>query len=486
MQIPGFTVERTIGKGGMGTVYLATQESLERAVVLKTLNVADTETPQFFERFMNEGRIVASLRHPHIITVYDIGKADELLWISMEYVEGGDLKNRIVAPFPPLEALGIVAKVASALDLAHRKGIVHRDVKPANILFHQDGTPLLSDFGIAKQTQTDSELTSTGTILGSPYYMSPEQAEGMHVDGRTDIYSLGVIFYEMLTGQRPYQGDSAVKVILQHIQSPIPELPGEYGRFTSLLNRMMAKDRDLRFPDAAILVREVAKLQRAENRSLGITQETQRGDASVTGQRRVEHSSIQAYASVARDRTVKMLLFLLALMSASFVALYAYSESLKTPTLVVTRPLPDPAHMLPAQVGPSMPSANTAANPANTPEPLRDDVVKALEWLAENSLKTGRLTAPPADNAHYYYQRLLALDPGNKTGLRGFSDIAEQYVVLAEQEFARKNYERAQELIRQGLQVQPGNEGLLTLQGFIVNRDKSLWERIAAFVLGEK
>jgi serine/threonine-protein kinase PpkA len=149
--------------------------------------------------------------------------------------------------------------VSSALACAHNEGIVHRDVKPANILFRSDCTALLGDFGIAKQTSVDRELTSTGTILGSPFYMSPEQAEGQQVDGRADIYSLGVILYDMLTGNRPYQGDSAVKVILQHLQQPVPVLPGDLSRFQPLLNRMMAKDRDLRVQQAQAGITAIAE-----------------------------------------------------------------------------------------------------------------------------------------------------------------------------------------------------------------------------------
>ena len=161
MEVSGFKIKRTIGKGGMGTVYLATQESLGRDVCLKTMNAARSESTEYFERFLNEGRIVVGLRHPHIITIYDIGASDDVVYIAMEYVDGGDLKERLYAPLEPLDALDIVIRVGSALDLAHQSGIIHRDVKPANILFRANGDPLLSDFGIAKQMRIDAELTST-------------------------------------------------------------------------------------------------------------------------------------------------------------------------------------------------------------------------------------------------------------------------------------------------------------------------------------
>jgi serine/threonine-protein kinase PpkA len=261
VEIPGFEVKRTIGRGGMATVYLAIQQSLDREVVLKTLDTTNDESGDFFERFLKEGRIVASLRHPHIVTIFDIGTADDVVYISMEYVDGGDLRAKIENRLAPVRALDLVSKIAQALAYAHKNDIIHRDVKPANILFHSDGTPLLSDFGIAKEQKVDKELTSTGTILGSPFYMSPEQAEGLTVDGRTDIYSLGVIFYEMLTGEKPYEGDSAIKVIMKHIQSPVPTLPPQLDQFQPLLNKMMAKNREQRVATAEELVEEVEELR---------------------------------------------------------------------------------------------------------------------------------------------------------------------------------------------------------------------------------
>jgi serine/threonine-protein kinase PpkA len=160
--IPGYRVEGLIGSGGMASVYLAIQESLERPVALKVLD--DPESAEYQERFLNEGRIIASLTHSNIVTVHDIGVASRHLYISMEYVEGGDLRRRIRTGMSPVEAFAIVERIGSALELAHDRGVVHRDVKPANILFRPDGTPLLADFGIAKDHHSDSGLTMDGRI----------------------------------------------------------------------------------------------------------------------------------------------------------------------------------------------------------------------------------------------------------------------------------------------------------------------------------
>lgn len=273
MRVPGFDIKRTIGKGGMATIYLAMQESLSRIVALKTV---DTSHPLLdrppkatiapgdvrpVERLIEEARIAASLTHPNIVSVYDIGATDDLLYIAMEYLEGGDLTVRYGYELNVETALDIVLQIARALSCAHQRGIVHRDVKPSNILFRGDGTPVLSDFGIAKSQSAEASLTATGTILGSPFYMSPEQAQGNPVDHRADLYNLGIVFYEMLTGHPPYQGKSPLGLIMQHIEAPIPTFPPELESLQPILARTLAKEPEDRFPDAASLVRGIEELQ---------------------------------------------------------------------------------------------------------------------------------------------------------------------------------------------------------------------------------
>ncbi|NIR30431.1 MAG: serine/threonine protein kinase [Gammaproteobacteria bacterium] len=497
MKIPGFQIQETIGAGGMATVYLALQESLGRSVVLKTLHKADAPSESYAERFLNEARIIAALRHPHIITIYDVGTTDELLYIAMEYVDGGDLGARIRAGLEPSEALDIVAKIASALQCAHCEGVIHRDVKPANILFRHDGTPVLSDFGIAKQITVDSELTATGTIVGSPVYMSPEQAEGTPLDVRTDIYSLGIIFYEMLTGRRAYPGDSAIKIILQHLQGPIPTLPKELERFQSFLERMAAKDREQRFGDAAAVVAAAQKLQREE-----LTRHTPPSpprmvatpDGPTAAIATVEGQTVVVPLAQPERKRLRALLSSLALFGAGLATFYVYTETLKIPGIV--RLQPEVVETSPTEIASRLVEQSLAhtTQPANlnrahgtipsTPEPLRRDVMQALIWLARNSLKDDRLTHPPADNAHYYYSRLLALDPGNEQALRGFHRIAERYAVLAEQEYAHRRYKKAQAYVTIGLQVQPDHDGLHTLQSLIDERDRSWFEGLIEFVSG--
>ena len=253
MFIPGYKLERKLGQGGMAVVYLAIQESLQRPVALKVLNPAFSDTPAFSERFLNEGQILASLRHSNIITIHDIGVVGDLHYISMEYVEGSDLRAKIKQGISPEHALTHVSTIASCLATAHVKNIVHRDIKPANILFRSDDTLLLTDFGIAKRMD-GQDITEVGTTLGSPSYLSPEQAQSKEVDGRSDIYSVGVIAYEMLTGNKPYRGATDIDTIVMHINEPVPRLPEHLGMYQPLLDRMLAKQPQERFANAADIV----------------------------------------------------------------------------------------------------------------------------------------------------------------------------------------------------------------------------------------
>lgn len=472
MEVSGFKIKRTIGQGGMGTVYLATQESLGRDVCLKTMNASRSESTEYFERFLNEGRIVAGLRHPHIITIYDIGASDDVVYIAMEYVDGGDLKSRLYAPLPPLEALDIIIRIGSALDLAHSEGIIHRDVKPANILFRTNGDPLLTDFGIAKQMTLDAELTSTGTILGSPFYMSPEQSEGLVVDGRADIYSLGIIFYEMLTGERPYVGDSPIKIIMQHLQKPIPALAQDLARFQPLLDRMLCKDRAGRFPDAASMVDYLLDIYDREAAAAGA--------APAAGPSEPKRGGARTHLS---KRGIVLGAAGVVCLAVGFTGIYLYSESLKQTDIVVRRAAASPP-ALSSEGLETVSGIGTASRKLPTESSgkniKRADVTKALRWLGQNSLQHDQLTSPPADNAYYYFSRLLALDPGNQSARDGFAQIAERYVALAERQYAAGNILQAQVYITLGLQVSPRHEGLLALESIIHDQKRSFWESLAS------
>ena len=254
MKIPGYIVGQRIAKGGMSNIYSALQRSLRRRVVIKVNRM--TEDPKNAVRFIYEGRLLASIQHRNVITVYDVGDVDNRHYLSMEFLRGGSLAHRMKSPLTLEQTLDILEPIARCLDFVHEKSIIHRDIKPSNILFHEDGTPKLIDFGIAKSLKRDKKLTLSGDTLGSPHYLSPEQAEGRDVDGRSDIYSLGVIFFEMLTGHKPYDGNNHIDTIVKHLTNPVPLLPEELSVFQPLVDHMLAKDPDHRFSTAG----EVADL----------------------------------------------------------------------------------------------------------------------------------------------------------------------------------------------------------------------------------
>ncbi|MEM9301237.1 MAG: protein kinase [Pseudomonadota bacterium] len=262
LDIPGYSIDRQLGRGGMATVYLALQQSVERRVALKVMSPVLLVDPTFAERFSREARIAANLYHPHIVAVHDVGVHDEQPYIAMEYLSGGDLAGRIAAdkvdvPF----AIRVVREIAAALDYAHEKGFVHRDVKPENILFRDDLTAVLTDFGIARAVNSSTQMTRTGAVIGTPQYMSPEQARGKDLDGRSDLYGLGIVFYELLTGGTPFRGNDSVAVGIQHVTEPVPPLPRHLDFIQPVLDRFLAKHPDDRFQIGKAAVGELKALE---------------------------------------------------------------------------------------------------------------------------------------------------------------------------------------------------------------------------------
>jgi len=465
MEIPGYEVRHRIGEGGMATAYLAVQTSLGRKVVLKVLDSTRQETKEGVERFLNEARLIASFHHPHIVTIYDIGIADDAVFMSMEYVEGGDLKSRLAnSIFTPSSALDVLYKIAGALDLAHRNGIVHRDVKPGNILFRLDGTPLLGDFGIAKHMQDDLDLTSTGIFLGSPNYMAPEQAEAGPIDGRADIYALGVILYEMLTGMKPYAADSVVDIIVQHKQAPIPTLPEGLDGYQEMLELMMAKKRKDRFRDCASLMQYIDQLGER-----GLVKSTadlhQHPDLDVTSSEdeiRIDTLEGTGRGADRRRSPVQVTLLVLLIIASSVFGGVMVAANRFEAAQNRIRSAPEQAvpESLVARPPPALPSPDSGS----AGEPSSAEVKRALVWLAEQSLEEFRLTAPPRDNAYYYYSRLARLEPGSEVAREGLLRIAERFAMLAERELANGNTGQASSYIEIGLQIDPGNQALQQLE----------------------
>jgi serine/threonine protein kinase/formylglycine-generating enzyme required for sulfatase activity len=248
--IPGYRVVRELGEGGMATVYLAIQLSLGRPVAIKVLAAERTPSEELVTRFEHEARTIARLDHPHIVSIFDVGRTStSQLYYSMPYLPNGDLASRDLRDDPAM-VFAVMRALGEALDYAHDQGIVHRDVKPENVLFDKLNRPLLADFGIALTTRGKIRVTAEGTALGSVGYMSPEQSRGQASDGRSDIYSLGVVCYEMLTGELPYPGDDGLSVALAHVEKPVPRLPSAQRHWQPLIDKTMAKQPSQRFQNA--------------------------------------------------------------------------------------------------------------------------------------------------------------------------------------------------------------------------------------------
>lgn len=267
IQIPGYTIARELGKGGMATVYLAIQESFGRQVALKVMAPHLAAEPGFAARFDSEAKMVASLSHPNIVTVYDVGSFNNFHYLAMEYHTGGDLSDRIGRQdITPQQALKITKELADALGMAHSRGVVHRDIKPDNVLFraHNDDA-ILTDFGIARNMQAESNLTQIGSTVGTPKYMSPEQARGLPVDGRADLYSLGVMLYEMLVGKPPFSASDSISLAIKHCQEPVPRLPEYLHKYQQVVDRLLAKEVKNRFQNGVEVMAAIDNLLNAGN-----------------------------------------------------------------------------------------------------------------------------------------------------------------------------------------------------------------------------
>ena len=250
-EISGYQLEREIGVGGMARVYLAVHIALDRRVAMKVMAPALVADPAFSKRFLREARTLAGLTHPNIVAVYDVGATDALLhYFAMQHLENGDMSARIKRGIPETEVVRIVSVIAKALGFAHQHGVIHRDVTPGNIMFDSANNPVLTDFGIARSEHGSTRITQTGVSIGTSSYMSPEQARGGEIDQRSDLYSLGALTFETLTGHPPYKGGDGFAVAYAHVFEPIPRLPAYVSHWQSFIDKVLAKDPNERFDNA--------------------------------------------------------------------------------------------------------------------------------------------------------------------------------------------------------------------------------------------
>lgn len=517
LEIPGYRVHGQLGKGGMAEVFLATQESLSRKVAIKVLRSAEDET--FSQRFTKEAHIVASLNHPSIITIYDIDRlADGRYYLAMEFLPGGDLARHKGELFAPERALQIVRQIASGLAVVHDRGLVHRDVKPANVLFRGDGTAVLTDFGVAKDLDIDSELTQFGVAVGSPAYSSPEQAQCQPLDARSDIYSLGVILLEMLTGSNPFRGGNYTQTVVNHVQME-PPLPDSLGAFRNVLARMLAKKPDERFTDCrALLVAldevELSDLEETQIRpalalpepaapavppmprkrrsampllvvlsvlvligtltSAGLYIQQQRQIETLLGQAEQRFAAGQL-VEPAQDSAEYYFNQILAIDDDSSEAL-AGLQRIREARIKVFTDLAEQRLADGLLTEPSEDSADFYYRQALAIDPqhagaldglhrvLQARIARYLD-LAEQSIADKRLLLPEEDSAVYYYRQILGWAPESAEALAGLNRVALLYRDLANAAYRRSDFPAALAMIERGLQAEPQNPELLQMQG---------------------
>jgi serine/threonine-protein kinase PpkA len=264
--IPGYRVISELGNGGTATVYLAVQESLGRKVALKVSNQPSGDASAV-ERFLREAKIMSQLSHPYIVAVHEVGRAGVRHYIAMEYLGGGNLRHRIRSrDISVSDAVRIIAQITQALDFAHDKGFLHRDIKPGNILFRHDGSAVLTDFGIARATSPSSlrsalPASASTTVVGTPRYMSPEQAKGKALDRRSDLYAIGVLLFELLTGKVPFDGDDALDIGIKHLKARVPTLPPALTVYQAVVEKLLAKDPDQRYQRGQPFIEALYRVQ---------------------------------------------------------------------------------------------------------------------------------------------------------------------------------------------------------------------------------
>jgi len=495
IDIPGYVVRRELGAGGMASVHLAVQTSLEREVALKVMSPVLAADPTFSKRFLQEARMLASLAHPNIVQVYDVGVTPtQINYFSMQYLPGGDFGQRVRIGLPEKDLLRVLEGVANALGYAHQRGYVHRDVAPGNILFDLNDTPVLTDFGIARAVSPAARITSAGISIGTSHYMSPEQARGSDVDARSDLYGLGVLTWFGLTGKPPFEGADGFAVSYAHVFEPIPRLPAANAHWQGLIDKALAKDPAERFQTADEFI---AALGRIEVRTASLLATAAEAEAPTRIMKRENLAAAAARAQQAEAPTrigalppiddalraqipetavddtpvtrkwlpialaivgsvlvvaVGIALFLGREPASSPPAKSAQADPVKTPMPTRPPPVNEPTPATPAPVPVVTESADDGVSvPVSDEEidfseeldlgalPTVVDPVVELVRLARADLAAQRLTNPPRNNAFERFSLALRIDPKSRPATQGVIDTATAYVELAGKSLATGN-----------------------------------------------
>ncbi len=470
MDIPGYKIIRELGRGGMAIVYLAEHEKFGREVALKVMSAALGDDESFQTRFLREARTLAKTSHPNIVTVYDVDVHEGNYYFSMEFHTGGDLKDRLREGLSPADALRITREMASALGRAHECGIIHRDIKPGNILFARDGRAILTDFGIARNYDAETQLTQLGTMVGTPRYMSPEQARGMALEGPSDLYSLGIVLYEMLAGVPPFQAEDAIALGIKHVSEPPPPLPDDLVEYQPLVERLLAKEPQDRPASGDSLAQDIAEIERTLPPSSRIVRQLHApiqspNEATLVSEPRpartpeanldLTQPSPVPVAEQEPTPSSKKLLWAGAALATVALAGGAYflQPSGDTPRPVVTASAP----------------AAVQSNPDS-------DVARWLRRAGE-ALAADQLMTPENDNAVLWFQRVLTLRPDNPAARAGLDRVAERYVELGEQKLKRRDTDSARLYAERARKLAPTAAGLTELENKLARAEADNTQR---------
>ena len=498
--IAGYNVLKLLAKGGMSAIYLAEQQSLQRKVVLKFLNPKLDDIVK--KRFIDEGQIIASLKHPNIITVFDVVSVGQHNFIAMEYLPEGDLEERLKTKLDTFCALNIISKISDALHVVHKQGIIHGDIKPANILFRDSGCPLLTDFGISHKIEPKKEVDlSSDDLYASPTYASPELIQGKPFDYRTDLYSLGIMLYEMLLGEKPYTGDTEIETIANSIQKPIPILPEPFKELQPLLESLLAKSPDDRLSDAKLVTRFINQYLTDHPDLTKQTSDTQLIDTDVV----IEYIAKNKEKNNKKEKSNHFSFLILSLILLLLILLNKetlWNEYISTIAPVNSSPLKVVIPPAVSNIEDQERQINTEFKVDKQEEATEQELLEQQQILKQkneelaqvkkelanqkkltrqkqlnkkrtvshllkngkNSLKKYQLTTPLNDNALYYFQKVLEIDKNNSAAKKGIEDVVYRYEVLARSELDKYNYQKAQSFISSGLSIEPKNERLIALQ----------------------
>ena len=410
IEIPGYTlVKKTpLGEGGFAKVYLAKHSALQLNVALKVMDSKLADDDDFCKRFLLEARTCANLgNHPNIINIFDVGRIEDSYYIAMQYLSGPNLRDILDSGEPYNHPLELIRPIVDALGYAHENGVVHRDVKPANILFDEAGRAMLADFGIAKSLNEHTQLTMAGAAIGTAAYMSPEQAKGLpNIDGRSDLYAIGVLLFEILTGGRPYQSTDQMGLMLQHVNDPIPQLPESEIAYQPLISRLMAKEPDDRYQDHKAVLADIDALLNGDFDSLQPKKKSQ-----FTSKKAMLSAGAMAAIVLAAG--------------ATWVTINdGGNEPQNVPaTFVATETQDAPAVLVEIDAEEAPKEAlkeELIAERVDTPE------VQRLLELATLNEEFGQLTEPPGSNALELYEAILRKVPDHPIALQRRDEIKQQ------------------------------------------------------------